>query len=108
MLSAIIVLSFMAFLGMGVVGFLLARTTRANLEVDRLKALYLAEAGLAHSIHELKTDMDKDNNGLGNVLKTEFAGGSYKAFHNFQLSTITGVGEYNHITRQVQIKYTSL
>jgi hypothetical protein len=76
--------------------------------LDRLKAYYLAESGIAKAVHELKHDKDFDNNGIGNILRVKLAGGTYKASHNFQASIITATGEYNHVKRTIQIKYSAL
>jgi len=93
---------------MNLIVYLLSRTTKTTLELDRLKALYLAEAGIAKSINEIKLDKDFEDNGVGNVSRSQLNGGTYRAIHNFQISSITGVGEYNDITRSIQIKYSTL
>jgi Tfp pilus assembly protein PilX len=106
LLTVIIVLIFLAVLGMSLLGLLFSRTTLATLAIDRLKAFYLAEAGIAKSINELRTDIDSDGNGIGNVLATKLGEGRFWATHNFQTSTITAVGEVNKVKRTLQIKYT--
>lgn len=108
LITAVIIFSFLAVLGMNIVSFIFSRLVNTSLELDRLKALYLAEAGIAMSLHELKTNIDTDNNGLGNVLKASLGDGYYKASHNFQLSAITGVGEYNGVKRVIQVRYSAL
>lgn len=108
LLTTIIILSFISVLGMNIIVYILSRTTNVTLESDRLKALYLAEGALAQAVYELKSNQDKDKNGLGNIFKTPVGGGFYSAEHNFDTTTIVGIGEYNHIKRKVQIKYTTL
>ena len=108
LIGTIIILIFLSVLGMNLMVYLLSRTTAATLELDRLKAYYLAEAGIAGSVHELKQDKDFDNNGVGNVAWRKLNDGVFKAVHNFQNSTITGIGQYNKIKRTVQIKYKAL
>jgi len=93
---------------MSSITYLYSRQVKSTLELDRLKALYLAESGISKSIYELRWDRDLDNNGVGNVLRTKLAGGTYKAIHNFQTSAIIGIGEYNEIKRIIQIKYSAL
>ena len=105
LLTVIVVLVFMATMGMSLLGMLFSRATLSMLAIDRLKAFYLAESGIAQSIHELKTDTDSDGNGVGNVLLVKLGGGEFSARHNFQTSTITAVGEVNHTKRTLQIKY---
>lgn len=106
LLTVIVVLVFLTTLGMALLGMLFSRATLSMLAIDRLKAFYLAEAGIAKAIHELKTDIDYDGNGVGNILPTQLGGGSFSAGHNFQTSTIMAVGEVNKIKRTLQIKYS--
>lgn len=108
LITTLIIFSFLAVLGMNLIVYMLARMTNSTLELDRLKALYLAEAAIASSLYELRSNLDRDNNGLGNVLRKELGDGTIKASHNFQLSTITGTGQYNGVTRRVQVRYSSL
>ena len=108
LIVSIIVLFFLSVLGMSLIAYLYSQNRTVMLEVDRLKALYLAEAGIAKSIHELRNDTDVDNNGLGNVLLTGLGGGTCRAIHNFQNSTITGIGEYHNVKRRIQLQYSAL
>jgi len=108
LITSIVILVFLSVLGMNLIVYLLSRSTKTTLELDRLKALYLAEAGIAKSINELKLDQDFDNNGIGNIAESELGGGLFKATHDFQVSNIIGIGEYNDIKRIVQIKYSTL
>ncbi len=91
---------------MSLLGLLFSRMTLSLLNIDRLKAFYLAEAGIAKSINELKKDTDDDRNGVGNIKPSKLGDGVFFASHNFQTSTITAVGEVNHVKRTIQIKYT--
>ena len=108
LLTVIVVLLFLGVLGMSLVEFLFLRTTSSILAVDRLKALYLAEAGISQAINELRTENDYDNNGVGNIAPAKLGAGKFWAQHDFQTSTITATGEVNNIKRTVQIKYTVL
>jgi len=108
LLTTILILIFLSVLGLGLMTYLMSRQAKSNLELERLKALYLAEAAIARSIHELRIDNDEDNNGLGNIIATSLGGGSFRANHNFQASTITGIGEYQGVKRTIQIKYSAL
>ncbi|MFH1397729.1 MAG: hypothetical protein ABIH27_04180 [Candidatus Omnitrophota bacterium] len=105
LLMVIIVLIFLAVLGMSLLGLLFSRISLSLLNIDRLKAFYLAEAGIAKSLNELKTDMDYDRNGTGNVKPTKLGEGTFWANHNFQTSIITAVGMVNNVKRTIQIKY---
>jgi len=107
LITTIIILSFLAVLGLSLVAFLFSRFSYITMQIDRMKALYLAEAGISKSICELKTGVDTDGDGLGNIPKTGLAGGTYKAKHDFQTATIEAVGSFNEIERTVQIRYSS-
>jgi len=108
LIVSIIILLFLSVMGMALISYLYSQQVKVMLELDRLKAFYLAEAGISKSICELRRDSDEDGNGVGNVVKTQLGEGFYRAYHNFKNSTITGIGEYNQVSRRVQIKYSAL
>jgi len=108
LISAVIVLAFISVLGMSIVAFLVSRVSYSGMQLERVKAHYLAEAGISKSLWELKNDLDADGNGIGNVGKTRLGGGYYWARHDFQNSVICGTGEVNGIKRTFQIKYSAL
>lgn len=105
LLTVIVMLVFLSIMGMSLLSFLFLRTHSSILAIERFKALYLAEAGIAKSIHELRSNIDYDNNGTGNVASTKLGEGYFLAEHDFQTSTITAVGEVNKVKRKIQIKY---
>ncbi|MCH7504067.1 hypothetical protein IID04_00315 [PVC group bacterium] len=108
MLTTIIILTFLALLGTALVAILYSRILYSQMQFDRLRALYLAEAGIAKSIWELRYDTDLDHNGTGNIVKTELDQGYFWAEHDFQNATITATGEFNRVQRTVQIQYTAI
>jgi len=93
---------------MSLIAFLHSSTSYSQVQLDRLKAIYLAEAGLAKSIWELRYDIDTDGNGVGNILRTKLGSGEFWSRHNFQASTITATGEVNRSRRTLQIKYSAI
>lgn len=105
LLTVIVVLVFLAAMGMSLLGMLFCRASLSLLAIDRIKAFYLAEAGIAKSINELRNDLDYDGNGVGNILLSKLGDGEFSARHNFATSTITAVGEVNKVKRTIQIKY---
>lgn len=105
LLTVIVVLVFLAVMGMSLLGLLFSRTTLTSLAIDRLKAFYLAEAGVASAINELRTELDSDGNGIGNVAVVKLGDGVFSAQHNPQTFIITAFGEVNKTRRTVQIKY---
>ena len=108
LITTIIMLTFLTILGLSLLSFLFCRLNYSQVQLDRFKALYLAEAGIAKSFYELKLGIDTDDNGIGNIVPTELGAGAYKVEHNFQTSTITAIGETNGIKRTIQIKYSAL
>ncbi len=108
LITVITVLVFLATLGLSLMAFLLSQSAYAQMQVDRLKAFYLAEAALAKSLHELKTGIDKDGEGAGNIPAAQLGAGTCWAKHDFSTSTITASGKVNKVTRKVQIKYSAI
>ena len=108
LITVIIILVFLAVLGMSLIAFLFSRTAYSQMQLDRLKALYLAEAGLSKAIWELRFDVDPDGDGPGNISKTKLDYGRFWARHDFQISTLTSTGEVNKARRVAQIKYSAI
>jgi Tfp pilus assembly protein PilX len=106
LMTVIVVLIFLSVMGMSLLGMLFARSTVSMLEIDRLKSFYLAEAGIAKSVYELRHNIDYSGDGIGNVSRTKLGEGEFWAAHNFITSTITATGEVNKVKRTIQIKYS--
>ena len=101
----LIVLIFLTIFGGALMLMVFSRFTSTYLEYDRLKALYLAEAGISKSLWELKKGTDSNRDGLGNIPKTRLGEGYYWVTHNSQALTITSTGEANDVKRTVKIVY---
>jgi len=108
LITTIIILAFLSVLGMSLIAFLFSRIAYTHVMLDRLKALYLAEAGISKAIWELRLDVDPDGDGPGNIPRIELGDGYVWANHNFQTSTITATGEVNQAKRTIQIKYSAI
>ncbi|MEA3328657.1 MAG: hypothetical protein U9Q08_02870 [Candidatus Omnitrophota bacterium] len=102
----LIVLLFLTVFGGSLMLMVFSRFTDTYVEYDRLKALYLAEAGISKSLWELKKGVDFNRDGLGNIPKTCLGEGSYRVIHNPEVLTIISTGEANDIERTVRIVYT--
>ncbi|MCK5706370.1 MAG: hypothetical protein KAI43_01865 [Candidatus Aureabacteria bacterium] len=107
LILVIIILSSLATFGAVLLGMVYSRHLRYQLEMDRTKALYIAEAGISYSVWELKMKVDKENNGFGNVDKFEFGEGFFSVKHNPETKEIISVGDYNNVKRIVTIVYES-
>jgi len=108
LISVLIVLSFLAVIGMSLLALVFSRVLSVELEMNRMKAFYFAEAGIAASINELKKDVDESRTGTGNIPRTKFNGGYYQAKVNQRLGTITGIGDSADVIREIEIKYKTL
>lgn len=108
LITTIIILVFLSVLGMSFVAFSFSRTSYSQMQLERLKAFYLAEAGIFKSIWELRYGVDPDGDGEGNIPKTKLGNGQYWTRHDFQNSTLNSTGEVNNTRRTVQMKYSAL
>lgn len=108
LIATLIVLMFLAVLGMSLMVFLISRTAQTELQLNRLKAIYLAEAAVSKTIWELKLNKDVDGEGLGNIPMKQFGGGNCWATYDMENSIISAVGEINKIRRVLQVKFTQL
>lgn len=108
LITTIIILFFLSVLGMSLITFLYSRLVYSQIQLDRLKSLYLAEAGVSKAIWELRLDRDPDGDGAGNIPQTRLGDGLFWVRHNFQTSTITSTAEVNKVRRTVQIKYSAI
>lgn len=101
----LIVLLFLTTFGSALILMVFSRFTSSYLEYDRLKALYLAEAGISKSLWELKKGLDSDRDGLGNIPKTRLGEGHFWVLHDPRSLTIVSTGEANDVERTVRIVY---
>jgi len=78
-------------------------------ELDRARALYLAEAGVAQAFHLLKSQ-------AGLVVSTEsqqiipptsLGEGFFEVYNDFSQSTITSIGVSHSVKRAIQVKYNA-
>lgn len=82
-----------------------ARLGAITLEVDRLQAQYLAEAGLAQGLYEIKTGLDVFGEGRGAIPVTALGPGLYKVDIDPKSGTLTAIGVVRDVRRIVVIKY---
>ena len=111
-LGAALFLVFLVITSLSIFGGILIvlvinRAEMAQLEIDRSKAFFLAEAGLAQSIHELKTQEDLDGDGVGNIASRNLGDGNFRVLHFSSTGEIRSTGTVNHVSRTLQIKYIS-
>ncbi len=98
-------LMFFASLGASLIALVRVRMNNAILEADRLKAEYLAEAGMAKALYEKTTGLDTDGNGIGNVGVTYFGEGFFKVDHDPKGRSLLSIGVVHDVKRVSFIKY---
>ncbi len=107
LILVVVIFSFLASFGGILLSFVYSRYIQYQVEGDRVKAMYLAEAGVSYSIWELKMKKDLDKNGLGNVSKHKLGDGYFQVYHNPETKEIVSTGTYNDISRTIVVIYDS-
>jgi Tfp pilus assembly protein PilX len=108
LITCLILLSALSVYGAVLISVVYERSLMVQAELERMQALYLAEAALAKSLHEVKTLKDADGDGLGNIPETELGAGFIRAEHDPGSLAITGIGVVNEMRRRVRIQYRGL
>lgn len=106
LLLALIALVSLSMFGAALVSMVFWRSQMMLLDYDRLRAFYLAEAGISQALYELKTDYDPDSDGAGNVSTTMFSDGLFQATYHPIERTVTAQGIFNDTTRTIQIVFS--
>jgi hypothetical protein len=107
LILVIIIFTSLATFGGILLGFVYTRFIAYQLEMDRTKALYIAEAGISYAVWELKMNKDLEGNGYGNVSRFEFGDGYFSTVHNPETRQIMSTGTCNDVSRMVAIVYES-
>jgi len=108
LIICLIILSTLTVYGAVLINVVNERSISVSLQVEKLQAIYLAEAALAKAIDEIKSLADQNGDGLGTIPKTRLGNGIYFAVHNPATFTIAGIGEVNEVRRMVKIKYAGI
>lgn len=104
LLLTIIVISALTLFGMSLVTLTISRVSSVDLDLEKAKALYLAEAGIAKSLWELKKGIDPGGDGVGIINPTKFSEGTFEVTYNPAMFTFTAIGKLNQTERSVQLK----
>ena len=106
LLTLIILLTFLASMGAGLIGMVYARLVGVTVEIDRLQSQYLAEAGQAQALYEIKTGLDVfGGDGRGNIPLTVLGPGYYQVIQDPDAKTITAIGVAQNVRRVIVTKY---
>lgn len=105
LITTIILLALLGSMGTALIAMVHNRLMSVTLEVDRLQAAYLAEAGLARALYEISKDRDTFGGGLGTVLPTGFGPGYFQVQQDPKSRTLLGLGVVRDIRRVIVNKY---
>ncbi len=106
LITTIILLLMLGSFGAALNGMVHSRLLSATLEVDRLQAAYLAEAGLARATYEISHDRDffgKD--GIGMIPPTLFGPGYFQVEHRPQAKALVALGVVADVRRVIVSRY---
>ncbi len=83
--------------------------TTSQIELYRSQALYLAEAGIAKTIHLIKNQSGSTNLVQTNQIipKTPLGEGYFEVFGDLSESTVVSVGNSHGFERRIQLKYNA-
>ena len=105
LITTVILLAFLGSLGSALLAAVYARLSSVSLELDRLQAEYLAEAGLAQALYEIKTGLDTFGGGRGNIPVTAMGTGAFRVEQDPTSFTLTSIGVVRDVRRVIIIKY---
>ena len=105
LVSVVIILLFLGAVGAALIGMVYSRLVSVTLEIDRLQAQYLAEAGLAQGLYEIKTGLDVFGGGRGSIPVTALGPGLYQVIQDPKTSTLTSIGVVRDVRRVSVVKY---
>lgn len=105
LITVLLVLMFLGAMGGALISVVYARLAAVTLEVDRLQAQYLAEAGLAQGLYEIRTGLDTFGGGRGAVPVTALGPGLYKVDIDPKTSTLIAIGVVRDVRRVIVTRY---
>ena len=105
LLVALIVLVFLAIFGTALITMIMSEMNTVIFDLDRLKAFYLAEAGISKALYEIKQNTDIHGDGMGAVSRTTLGAGTYVVEHDIDQKIFISTGEVNNNRRSIFIKY---
>ncbi len=105
LLGALIMLFTISLLGATLAALFTSASLVAEVELSRTQALYLAEAGVAQAIHQVRAAGLSGKTALKEIPLTALGDGAYEAFHDSSSGLITSTGTANGVRRTIQVKY---
>lgn len=105
--GVLIVILMVSLIGASLVALLSSLALTNQYEINRVKALYLAEAGISQAIHMLKFQAVVIAGAEYFVPPTPFGDGTYEVKVDFGQSLMSSTGRIGGIARTIQLKYSS-
>ena len=106
LITTVILFLMLASLGAAIIGMVHARLLSVTLEVDRLQAAYLAEAGLARAVYEITKDRKYFGAGpVGSIAPTPFGPGFFAVTKYPESRTLVGIGVVRDVRRVIVNRY---
>ncbi|MDP2905713.1 MAG: hypothetical protein Q8O22_05370 [Candidatus Omnitrophota bacterium] len=115
LLIVLIVVLTISLLGMTLVALYYNVLTTSQIELYRAQALYLAEAGIAQAISNLRKEAESPpvaaiimNESLKQIVaRTNLGGGYYEVFGNILDQVLVSTGSSHGVNRTIQLKYSA-
>ena len=106
LITVVIVMLTMALIGASLAELSSAVNFSVDTILDETKARYLAEAGIAYALHQLRSGANLDTvDEAGNPLMHPLGAGAYSVQFNPEESLITCTGIVNEIKKTLQLQY---
>lgn len=103
--GVLIVILMVSLIGASLAALLSSLALTNQFEIKRVKALYLAEAGISYAIHMLKSQAIV---AVGNeyfIPPTQLNDGTFEVRIDFSQSLISSTGKCGGLKRKIQLKY---
>ena len=108
LLTALIIVLTISLLGAALVALFFNVLTLSRLELNRVSALYLAEAGISKAINMLRNEAGIFSLKPGQIIPpTRLGDGYFEVDNDFQQSTIISIGQSGGVKRVLQLKYNA-
>jgi len=114
LLMVLIIILTISLLGATLMALFFNVLSLSRIELDRTRALYLAEAGIAKAIGALKNQAGFPGPSAENVEQadmivppTRLNEGSFEVYNDFSQSTIVSIGKSNGVQRAIQVRYNA-
>src|SRR3990167_8969849 len=104
--GVLIVVLTISLIGASLIALLSSLALSNQYEVNRTKALYLAEAGISHAIYMLKSQAIIITGQEYFIPSTPFGDGTYDIKLDYNQSLIIATGRVGGIKRTIQLKYS--